>query len=207
MKNKLSKGITILLTIIFVVTSVVIIIFGNKDDENSTDEQVYISDITITVEDDGIQDSDDIQNVTDEAVTDFETSIGDAVSVEKDTETAVSDGAEYIEYDPNYETAFITDSSDTVLDTGNAYTFKNKELLNSHYEKHGIDMGFSSAEEYEKAASAVVNSSDALHKKEREDNDDVYYIEETNEFVIVSDEGFIRTYFFPDAGKAYYDRQ
>ena len=66
---------------------------------------------------------------------------------------------------------------------------------------------FNSAEEYEKAASAVVNSPDALHKKEKDDNDDVYYIEDTNEFVVVSSDGYLRTYFLPDKGKAYYDRQ
>ena len=68
-------------------------------------------------------------------------------------------------------------------------------------------MGFSSAKEYEKAAAAVVANSSALHKKEAEDGDDVYYIESTNEFVIVSTDGYIRTYFNPDAGIAYYNRQ
>ena len=87
------------------------------------------------------------------------------------------------------------------------YVFRNEKLLNEHYEKHGIEMGFASAEEYEKAASAVVNSPDALHKKEKDDNDDVYYIEDTNEFVVVSSDGYLRTYFLPDKGKAYYDRQ
>lgn len=37
--------------------------------------------------------------------------------------------------------------------------------------------------------------------------DDVYYLESTNEFVIVATDGYIRTYFKPDDGKAYYDRQ
>ena len=37
--------------------------------------------------------------------------------------------------------------------------------------------------------------------------DDVYYLEETNEFVIVSTKGYIRTYFKPDSGKRYYDKQ
>ena len=87
------------------------------------------------------------------------------------------------------------------------YTFRNSTLLENHYQKHGIEMGFGSASEYEKAASNVVNSPDALHKKEKEDNDDVYYIEATNEFVVVSTDGFIRTYFKPSSGKAYYDRQ
>lgn len=87
------------------------------------------------------------------------------------------------------------------------YKFRNQKLLNSHYEKHGKDMGFSSAKEYEKAASAVVTNPKALHKTEAEDGDDVYYVESTNEFVIVSTDGYIRTYFNPDAGIAYYNRQ
>lgn len=87
------------------------------------------------------------------------------------------------------------------------YTFRNDELLNEHYEKHGVDMGYTSAYDYEKAASNVINSLDALHKKEKEDGDYVYYIESTNEFVIVSTDGYIRTYFKPDNGKAYFDRQ
>lgn len=85
--------------------------------------------------------------------------------------------------------------------------FRSNKLLEEHYEKHGIDMGFSSAADYEAAAAAVVNSPNALHKIEKEDNDDVYYIESTNEFVIVSTDGYIRTYFSPDSGKEYFDRQ
>ena len=68
-------------------------------------------------------------------------------------------------------------------------------------------MGFDSAKEYEAAAAAVVNNPDALHKTEKEDGDDVYYVEETNEFVIVSQDGYIRTYFLPSGGKKYYDKQ
>jgi hypothetical protein len=85
--------------------------------------------------------------------------------------------------------------------------FRKKKYLDEHYEKHGIEMGFESAEDYLAAANAVVVNPNALHKKEKEDNDDVYYVEETNEFVIVSDDGYIRTYFCPSAGIDYYNRQ
>ena len=87
------------------------------------------------------------------------------------------------------------------------YRFRNSKYLNQHYEKHGIEMGFDSPESYEAAASAVVNNPDALHKIEAEDGDDVYYVEDTNEFVVLSTDGFIRTYFLPGGGKAYFDRQ
>ena len=88
-----------------------------------------------------------------------------------------------------------------------AYCFRTQELLEQHYEKHGREMGFASPEEYEQAAAAVITDPRALHKIEKEDGDDVYYIEETNEFVVVSTDGYIRTYFLPDSGKEYYYRQ
>ena len=85
--------------------------------------------------------------------------------------------------------------------------FRNPTLLNEHYEKHGVDMGFSSAQSYEAAACKVVENENALHKIEAEDGDDVYYLESTNEFVIVSTDGYIRTYFCPEDGIEYYNRQ
>ncbi len=93
--------------------------------------------------------------------------------------------------------------------TGSTATFKfrTENLLEEHYEKHGEDMGYDSAESYEKAASAVVTNPDSLHKKEAEDGDDVYYLESSNEFVIVAKDGFIRTYFNPEDGLEYYNRQ
>ncbi len=87
------------------------------------------------------------------------------------------------------------------------YTFRNDSLLNSHYEKHGIEMGFDSAGDYEAAANAVIADEEALHKLEAEDGDDIYYLEDTNEFVVVSGDGYIRTYFEPSSGMAYYERQ
>lgn len=87
------------------------------------------------------------------------------------------------------------------------YHFRNRDLLESHYEKHGKEMGFSSSKEHEMSASDVVNNPESLHKTEKEDGDDVYYKENTNEFVVVSTDGYIRTYFNPDSGKKYFDRQ
>ena len=88
-----------------------------------------------------------------------------------------------------------------------AYRFRNERLLNEHYEKHGIEMGFASAESYQAAASAVITNPNSLFKIEAEDGDGVYYLEATNEFVVLSTDGYIRTYFLPSSGKAYFDRQ
>ena len=86
-------------------------------------------------------------------------------------------------------------------------SFRNESLWESHYEKHGIDMGFASMEEYLEAANWVLYHEDTLHKTEAEDGDDVYFLEETGEFVVVSTDGYIRTYFIPDDGIDYFNRQ
>lgn len=88
-----------------------------------------------------------------------------------------------------------------------AYNFRKVQYLQEHFERHGADFGYASAEEYLAGANRVVASPEALHKLEAEDGDDVYYLESTNEFVIVSTDGYLRTYFKPDDGKAYFDRQ
>lgn len=99
----------------------------------------------------------------------------------------------------------VTPSEPVIQPTN--YKFRSRKLLDQHYEKHGREMGFASAKEYEKAAAAVPNHPDVLHKIEKEDGDDVYYIEATNEFVVVSTDGYIRTYFNPDRGIDYYNDQ
>ena len=83
--------------------------------------------------------------------------------------------------------------------------FRSEDRLERHFEKHGRDMGFTSAEDYLAGANAVVANPDALHKTESKDRDDVYFIEKTGEFVVVSQKGYIRTYFVTD--RDYYDRQ
>lgn len=85
------------------------------------------------------------------------------------------------------------------------YTFRNQTLLDQHYEKHGIEMGFDSAEEYLIAANKVIEASGVLHKLEAEDGDDVYFLPKTEEFVVVSTDGYIRTYY--NADLEYFNRQ
>lgn len=88
-----------------------------------------------------------------------------------------------------------------------AYTFRSEELLEEHFRKHGSEFPYDTKEAYEAGASAVIRSPEALKKKEAEDGDDVYYIEKSNEFVILSTDGYIRTYFRPEGGIDYYNRQ
>lgn len=85
------------------------------------------------------------------------------------------------------------------------YYFRNANLLKEHYGKHGSEVGAVSETDYLNKANAVINNSNALHKNEKEDNDDIYYLTSTGEIVFVSVDGFIRTYFI--ASLAYYNKQ
>lgn len=87
------------------------------------------------------------------------------------------------------------------------YKFRKNSYLEQHFEKHGGEFDYTTKEEYLAGANRVIQSPDALHKIEAEDGDDIYYLEETNEFVVVSTDGYIRTYFRPSAGIDYYNRQ
>ncbi len=91
------------------------------------------------------------------------------------------------------------------------YYFRSENQLDSHFSKHGYefegDFDYETAEDYENGASDVINNPNALYKTEAEDGDHVYYIEATNEFVVLSTDGYIRTYFRPSAGIDYFNRQ
>lgn len=140
----------------------------------------------------------------------FETPTVDSQTVSGSEEAPLSDvTAEPESSEPSSGVSVSEGSSTVESDVPDAaqLRFRNSRLLQQHYEKHGIDMGFASAEEYERAAAAVPFHPDVLHKKEAEDGDDVYYIESTNEFVIVSTDGYLRTYFNPDRGIDYYNKQ
>jgi len=113
------------------------------------------------------------------------------------------------------ETENVTTETESVFQADDGtyveYHFRSAKLLNQHFEKHGAefdgDFDYETAQDYEKGASDVINNSEALHKTEAEDGDGVYYIEATNEFVILSTDGYIRTYFRPNGGIDYYNRQ
>lgn len=96
-------------------------------------------------------------------------------------------------------------------DTAVSYHFRNSTLLNQHFDKHGSEFreefGYKNAAEYESGASMVINNPNALYKTEAEDGDGLYYVEITNEFVVLSTDGYIRTYFRPDKGIAYFNKQ
>ena len=87
------------------------------------------------------------------------------------------------------------------------YRFRSQKLKDQHFAKHGKEMGYQNANAYEVAANEVISDKISLHKIESEDGDTVYYREKDNAFVVVSTDGYIRTFFNPEGGKSYYDRQ
>ena len=99
------------------------------------------------------------------------------------------------------------DETTAVITQTYVYNFADKDSLTKHFEKHGHEFGYTSAEEYLKGANDVINNPSALHKIEAEDGDDCYYLQSTNEIVFVSSDGVIRTYFKPDDGVSYFNRQ
>ena len=101
----------------------------------------------------------------------------------------------------------VRGSSQKSAPVGQSYTFRNEKYLNQHFAKHGAEFSYANAQEYEQGASAVINNPNSLHKEEADDGDYVYYLESTNEFVVLSTDGYIRTYFKPSGGIDYYNRQ
>lgn len=88
-----------------------------------------------------------------------------------------------------------------------AYEFRKQQYLDEHFAKHGSEFDYETAEEYLAGANRVINDPNSLYKIEAEDGDHIYYLESTNEFVVVSTDGYIRTYFRPSAGIDYFNRQ
>lgn len=206
-QNKKSKktigGVitTILATIIVIIASLFGI--GSEETENPNDnlqgntEIVSEEYVDIDVEDSQVsieEESEEI--VSEEAEVESESKLPEEEEAVSEDEPEAEESEESVSEEPVIEEVTVAE-----------VTFRNQKLLDQHYDKHGIEMGFASAEEYELAAYKVIIHPDTLHKIEAEDGDDVYYREETNEFVVVSRDGYIRTYFNPSAGIDYYNRQ
>lgn len=124
----------------------------------------------------------------------------------QDNQAEMSGEADDIPADAPQETPEDTQTSRTAS-PAYQYSFRKTEYLQEHFEKHGEEFGYTSADEYLAGANRVVETPGVLHKLEAEDGDDVYYLESSNEFVIISTDGYLRTYFKPNDGKAYFDRQ
>lgn len=192
MKN-LNKQNIIKLIVFIVFLAAFAYLYSKNVQIGDTDNYPEDTQYTETISDTANEASEDIVNTVD---------IADFDNTEQNTEDLNTEESDTIVEEPGDNEQDVNIDDDEVK-----YYFRNDKLLTQHYEKHGIEMGFDSKESYEAAASKVVTNPNSLHKLEGEDGDDVYYLEETNEFVIVSTDGYIRTYFLPSGGKKYYDKQ
>lgn len=206
-QNKKSKktigGVitTILATIIVIIASLFGI--GGEETENPNDNlqgnTEIVSEEYVDIDEEDSQatiEEESEEIVSEEAEVESESELPEEEEVVSEDEPEAEESEESVSEEPVVEEVTVAE-----------VTFRNQKLLDQHYDKHGIEMGFASAEEYELAAYKVIIHPDTLHKIEAEDGDDVYYREETNEFVVVSQDGYIRTYFNPSAGIDYYNRQ
>lgn len=88
------------------------------------------------------------------------------------------------------------------------YTFRNQKRYDEHYEKHGAEFGDITKEEYlEMANELIYSDSDRVLHKYSDDGDYMYFDQDTNYFLVLSEDGYIRTFFIPTAGIKYWERQ
>lgn len=85
----------------------------------------------------------------------------------------------------------------------------NKNTLDTHFDKHGKSMGFSSKTEYEQHAIKFANTVDKKNCVSFIDkNGSTYkYNKKTNELAIINKDGTVITYFKPKGGYDYYKQQ
>lgn len=128
-------------------------------------------------------------------------------TVEATTEKTTAE-AEVVEANTEEETTeeITEEATEEAVETV-TYEFRKQQYLDEHFEKHGSEFDYETAEEYLSGANRVINDPNSLYKTEAEDGDHIYYLENTNEFVVVSTDGYIRTYFKPSAGIDYFNRQ
>lgn len=88
------------------------------------------------------------------------------------------------------------------------YTFRSDKLYDDHYKKHGAEFGKITKEEYLKLANELIASkSDNVLHKEAADGDRLFFDKEKGWFLVISKDGYIRTFFIPKAGIDYWNRQ
>lgn len=203
-----NKGLKKIITTILSLIIVAIASFLGFGGEN-TEEAEYSDPVAIVSEEacEDMEDADAAEDVYDEEEISYVEDVEEEEASDIDEAVAEEDSAEDVSSEETVSEEEVSEEPELQEVTVAEITFRNEYLLDQHYDKHGIEMGFNSAEEYELAAYKVIINPDALHKIESEDGDDVYYVEATNEFVVVSQDGYIRTYFNPNAGIDYYNRQ
>ena len=84
--------------------------------------------------------------------------------------------------------------------------FETPKLMQRHYKKHGKEYGDISIESYLSLANELANMPDSedVEKMVRSDESTAIYRFSTNDFLVLTKEGNIRTFFKPKSGKEYW---
>jgi len=97
---------------------------------------------------------------------------------------------------------------DDVLSEASKKGFSSDELLQKHFAKHKDEFGFKTVKQYDNAAKSFASSNNAdIQQYIRPNGDVLRYNPASNEFLVASSKGTIRTYFKPRAGYSYYYQQ
>ena len=87
------------------------------------------------------------------------------------------------------------------------YAFRSEEKLEAHYQKHGGEFGSITQQEYLEMANDLIRRGNEVETKTDEDGDTLFYDIEKNQFLVLAKDGYIRTFFRPDDGIGYWNRQ
>ena len=197
----LKKNIKQILTIILLL--LVVMVLKNYNDGN----EAALNNSLIQEQSGTSQASDEAEAAEEhQQVKDTQESDEPEVTEEIDEAEVIEDAQETVEaLGENEKDEVKIDTTDDTVDI--KYEFRNDRLWEEHFEKHGAEFPYDSKEDYLIGANIMLENDNKLHKLEKEDGDDVYYLEATNEFIIVSKDGYLRTYFKPSKGKKYFDKQ
>lgn len=93
--------------------------------------------------------------------------------------------------------------------TSSSLQFVSEQLFQKHYDKHLSEFGEISKERYLEKANALADAplSEDIVQLVRSDGSIAKYCYSTNEFVVVTADGNIRTYFKPETKEAYWDEE
>ena len=93
--------------------------------------------------------------------------------------------------------------------TSSSRQFVSEQLFQKHYDKHLSEFGEISKERYLEKANALADAplSEDIVQLVRSDGSIAKYCYSTNEFVVVTADGNIRTYFKPEIKEAYWDEK
>ena len=93
--------------------------------------------------------------------------------------------------------------------TSSSRQFVSEQLFQKHYDKHLSEFGEISKGRYLEKANALADAplSEDIVQLVRSDGSIAKYCYSTNEFVVVTADGNIRTYFKPETKEAYWDEE